>query len=165
MELGYVKAQTVLCQMTLLMEDASESESLMAPMIWLVAKGHEFHMVGADCLNPSDVHFMGAVSAYRKWHKKMDGRTPTKMVEQFMQHRLASRLNENKGELRSPDRRFSLSPVQMRISPIVLMRKALPAEIQVVFQLKMVQFFIRYDGVLDNCIHGKLTQGVWVHVT
>jgi len=58
----------------------------MAPMIWLVVKGHEFHMAGADCLNPSDVQFMGAVSAYRKWHKKLDGHTPTKMVEQFMQH-------------------------------------------------------------------------------
>ena len=32
-EMGYVKAQTVLCQMTLLMEDSSENESLMAPMI------------------------------------------------------------------------------------------------------------------------------------
>ena len=55
-EMGYVKAQTVLCQMALLMEDSSENESLMAPMIWLVVKGHEFHMAGADCLNPSDVH-------------------------------------------------------------------------------------------------------------
>ena len=95
---------------------------------------------------------MGAVSAYRKWYKKMDGRTPTQMVEQFMLHRLASRLNENRGELRSPDRGFSLSPVKMRISPTVLMRNALPAEIQVIFQIKMVRFFIMYDGVLDNCI-------------
>ena len=69
-----------------------------------------------------------------------------------MQHRLASRLNEDRGDLRSPDRGFSLSPVKMRFSPTVLMRKALPAKIQVVFQIKMLQFFLMYDGVLDNCI-------------
>ena len=64
----------------------------------------------------------------------------------------------NRGELRSPDRGFSLSPVKMRILPTVLMRKVLPAEIQVMFQIKMVRFFLMYDGILDNCIRMWMDQ-------
>ena len=46
----------------------------------------------------------------------------------------------------------------MRISPTVLLRKALPAELQVLFQIKLVRFSIMYDGVMDNCIRVWMDQ-------
>ena len=153
---GNVAAGRVLCQMTLMLEDSTEAENVSAPMVWLAVRGDQYFIATSSCLNSKDLKFYGAVNGYRKWHTNRIMRSPTGLIEQFLIFQVVLRKKAEALGLGTPSSngsgRFRVSPVQMRISPSVIMRQAVSHEVQALFQAKMMRFLLVHDGMLHNCI-------------
>ena len=120
---GNVGCDAVLCQLNLVLEDASSSEiAANLPICFLVWKEDTMRLVASECLE-ADFKFLIGVNRYRKWHAANLMKSPTKVIENFKHFKAASAAAMARVALSgTPSQKLKavgLSPVAMRMSPRV----------------------------------------------
>ena len=87
---GNIGCDVVLCQLNLVLEDASSSEMAgKLPICFLVWKESTMRLVASECLE-ADFKFLIGVNRYRKWHYANLTKSPTKVIENFKHFKAAS---------------------------------------------------------------------------